>query len=72
MAIWCWAILLPIPREPECTSTHTKPSESSLTSAKWLPDPSVPNWARIRSLSFIEGQPRHLTNSCSGGCASLW
>ena len=39
MAIWCWAILLPIPREPECTSTHTKPSESSLTSAKWLPDP---------------------------------
>ena len=33
---------LPMPREPECSITHTRSSSSRQTSMKWLPPPSEP------------------------------
>ena len=41
--MWCMAILLPTPRDPECRNNHTRSSSSRLTSMKWLPEPSVPS-----------------------------
>jgi len=35
---------LPVPREPECSITHTAPASSRQTSMKWLPPPRVPIW----------------------------
>src|SRR5688572_24784429 len=34
--------MLPIPREPECNTSHTRSCSSMSTSKKWLPDPSDP------------------------------
>ena len=34
--------MLPIPREPECNTSHTRSSSSTSTSKKWLPEPRVP------------------------------
>ena len=41
--MWCVAILLPTPREPECRNSQTAPVSSTVTSMKWLPEPSVPS-----------------------------
>ena len=34
---------LPMPRLPECSTTHTRLRSSTHSSTKWLPEPSVPN-----------------------------
>ena len=34
---------LPMPRLPECSTTHTRCRSSTHSSKKWLPEPSVPN-----------------------------
>ena len=34
---------LPMPRLPECSTTHTRARSSRHSSKKWLPEPSVPN-----------------------------
>jgi hypothetical protein len=41
--MWCWAILLPTPREPECRNNHTQSCSSTVTSMKWSLDPRVPS-----------------------------
>src|SRR5579872_363284 len=41
------ARVLPMPREPEWSTTQTRPCSSWQTSKKWLPDPSVPNCSAI-------------------------
>src|SRR5688572_28768305 len=35
-------MMLPVPREPECSITHTASASSRQSSMKWLPPPSVP------------------------------
>ena len=47
--MWCWASWLPMPRDPECSITHTWSSLSRQTSTKWLPPPSVPIWRNVLS-----------------------
>ena len=37
------ASLLPMPRLPECSTTHTRRRSSTQSSKKWFPEPSVPN-----------------------------
>ena len=44
--MWCMAILLPTPREPECRNSQTCRFSSTVTSMKWLPDPSEPSCMR--------------------------
>ena len=43
LAMCIWASWLPMPRLPECSTTHTRPRSSTHSSKKWLPEPSVPN-----------------------------
>ena len=57
---------LPMPREPECSITHTRSPSSRQTSMKWLPVPSVPRcssavpWPIFGCFSTIAFRP------CSG------
>ena len=37
--MWCWAILLPTPRDPECRNSQTRCCSSTVISMKWLPEP---------------------------------
>lgn len=41
--MWCPAILLPTPREPEWRKSQTEPVSSAVTSMKWFPEPSEPS-----------------------------
>ena len=49
------AMLLPMPREPEWRTTHTRSVSSRQTSTKWLPEPRVPSWRRALSWSKPAG-----------------
>ena len=51
----CMAILLPMPREPECRNAQTPSDSSKVISMKWLPEPREPSWSLQSALpeSFL-------------------
>src|SRR5688572_25973615 len=64
-------IRLPVPREPECSITHTASASSRQISMKWLPPPSVPICRSTLSGRIFGWRLRIAASRCiSPDCAS--
>ena len=69
--------MFPTPRDPECSTTHTRSSSSKLTSMKWFPPPSVPSCDPIlcfalSGAAFLSGSGLALSHARASDVASSW